>query len=80
MRSDFDPSQIVEQEVDDILTAEAWQLVGDRRAEVIDTLTYNNYRWQRSYYGLAAERLAKVFPRADKYEAMYQEELQRRAA
>ena len=50
-----------------------------RRGDVIDTLTYNNYRWQRSFYGIAAERLAAHYPRADKYEERYQEELRRAA-
>jgi len=51
-----------------------------RRDSIIDTLTYNNYRWQREFHGLAADRLAKVFPRAEKYEQEYQAELARRAA
>lgn len=68
-----DRSQIDEQRMEDMMVEDAWTY------HVMDDLTYNNYRWQRLQYGLAAERLAKIFPRADKYEARYQEELRRAA-
>lgn len=40
----------------------------------IDNLTFISYRHQRNMYKISAERLAKIFPVADKYEARYQRE------
>lgn len=70
-----DRSQIDEQKADDMMTEMAHEFA---RA-VTEDLTYNSYRWQRRQYGIAAERLAKIFPRGDKYEERYQEELRRAA-
>lgn len=70
-----DRSQINEQKAEEMMVEDAYI----RRGEVIDNLTYNNYRWQRHFYKIAAERLAPHFPRAATYERMYQEELARAA-
>lgn len=71
-----DRSQMDEQATDDMLAEAAHEVFAKA---VVNDLAYNNYRWQRSFYGLAADRLAKIFPRGDKYEERYQEELRRAA-
>jgi hypothetical protein len=68
-----DRSQMIEQEIEELL-------YGPRGRDVIDTLTYNHYRWQREYYGIAAERLAAHYPLAHKYEERYLQEKTGRAA
>lgn len=77
-----DRSEMDEQAQDEMLQ----EMAEDKRVEmavrdfaytVTDDLTYNHYAFQRSFYGIAAQRLAPHYPRADKYEARYQEDQKR---
>lgn len=65
-----------EEREEDYMTELAWSQVN---SEIVTDLQYRAYRWQRTHYGIAAERLAKVFPRAEQFEKLYQAELQRAA-
>jgi hypothetical protein len=66
-----DRSEMDEQAQDDDLLADALIY------KTTDDLTYNHYAFQRSFYGISAQRLAPHYPRADKYEARYQEDQKR---
>lgn len=76
LRGDDYLEPLMEQRMEDDLAEVAWEQL---RTELVTDLQYRSYRWQRSFYGLAADRLAKVFPRAEQFEKAYQEELGRAA-
>jgi hypothetical protein len=76
LRGDESHLKNSEEREEDYMTIEAWDQL---RTELVQDLQYRAYRWQRTHYGLEAERLAKVFPRAEQFEKAYQEELRRAA-